>query len=238
MTDVTFLGHSCFLIESGGKTLLVDPFLTENPKATISADDVNPDVILVTHGHFDHVGHISSNTETCETDLVNIARRTGALVISGFEVSVWLGSQGGSNCHPLGAGGQHEFDFGIVCMTPAVHSSMLPDGTDGGIAAGYVLKLADTTIYISGDTALFQDMQLLKRHGIDVAILPIGDNFTMGPADAALAAEWVGADMVIPCHYDTMPLIEQDSAEFAEGIYEKGMTPQILAVGDSVTLPA
>lgn len=233
MSTIRFLGHSCFQIETDGKRLLVDPFLTENPVATVSADEVEADFILLTHGHFDHVGHVSATTDRCETDLVNIAKRTGATVICNFEISVWLGSQGVDAVHALGAGGKFRFDFGVVHMTPAVHSSMLPDGSNGGIAAGFILELIDTTIYIAGDTALFGDMTLLEDFLIDTAIVPIGDNFTMGPEEASIAAGWVGADNVIPCHFDTMPLIAQDAAAFSERVYEMGLTPQILAVGDS-----
>lgn len=237
MTKITLLGHSTLLIESGGKTLLVDPFLTENPAATVAADDLNPDYILVTHGHFDHVGHIAETTDRCETDLVNIAKRTGAKVICSFEIAVWLGSQEVSNAHGMGAGGSFEFEFGRVRMTPAVHSAMLPDGSNGGIAAGYVLHLEDATVYIAGDTALFTDMALLGEHEIDVAVLPIGDNFTMGPDEAVTAAEWVGARHVIPYHFDTWPLVSQDTAAFAAAVFEAEMTPHVLAVNASLELP-
>lgn len=237
MTKLTYLGHSTFQIEAGGKTLLIDPFLTENPSATVSADDINADFILVTHGHFDHVGHIAEITDRCETDLVNIAKRTGATVISSFEIAVWLGGQGIENAHGMGAGGAYDFPFGRVRMTPAVHSAMLPDGSNGGIAAGYVLHLDDVTIYIAGDTALFSDMALISEYEVEVAILPIGDNFTMGPDEASTAAEWVGAKHVVPCHYDTWPLIGQDAAAFSESILEKGMSAHVLGSGQSLDLP-
>lgn len=237
MTTLTFLGHSTFLIESDGHSLLVDPFLTENPSATVNAGELNPDFILITHGHFDHVGHIAEVTDRCETDLVNIAKRTGATVICSFEIAVWLGSQGVETSHGMGAGGSFKFDFGRVRMTPAVHSAMLPDGANGGIAAGYVLHLNDATIYIAGDTALFSDMALLSEHDIDAAVLPIGDNFTMGPDEAVTAAEWVGAKQVIPCHYDTWPMLGQDTVAFAERLSAVGIATHALKPNEAISLP-
>ncbi|HID23584.1 MAG TPA: metal-dependent hydrolase, partial [Planctomycetaceae bacterium] len=145
-TKVTWIGHGTFQIETGGKTLIIDPFFNGNPAAAVKEEDVSPDVIIVTHGHGDHVG-----------DTISIAQRTGALVISNFEITEWLQKQGVSNVHPLHIGGSHAFDFGRVKLTIAHHGSMLPDGSNGGNPCGVLLKLNDGTIYHAGDTGLFYD---------------------------------------------------------------------------------
>lgn len=204
-TQLTWFGHSTFRVESGGYSILIDPFFDGNPSATISSDDMAADVILITHGHGDHVG-----------DCVAIAKRTGALVISNFEISEWLLAQGVTNVHGMHIGGGHRFEFGMIKLTIAHHGSMLPDGSDGGSPAGIVLTTEDSTIYFAGDTGLFMDMQLLAQHDLDVAVLPIGDNFTMGPADSVKAAEFLKAKQVVPCHFNTWPLIKQDVKAWAE----------------------
>ena len=178
--SIKWLGHATFLIESDTKTFLIDPFLNDNPAAPCSADDVHPDVILLTHGHGDHVA-----------DAVEIAKRTQALVISNFEIGSWLEKKGVKNAHAMHIGGQHEFDFGTVQLTIAHHGSQLPDGSDGGNPAGIVLNISGVTIYHAGDTGLFLDMQLIGEEGIDVAILPIGDNYTMGPKASLRAIEFL-----------------------------------------------
>jgi L-ascorbate metabolism protein UlaG (beta-lactamase superfamily) len=224
---VTFHGHSCFEIEHRGTRLLIDPFITGNPQAKVKAEELNPDYILVTHGHGDHVG-----------DTVAIAKRTGATVIAAHELSVWLGKQG-VKAHGMALGGGHAFPFGHVKMVLALHGSGY-EADDQivymGPAAGFVLTLDGTTIYHAGDTALFSDMKLIGRKPIDLAMLPIGDNFTMGPDDALLAAEWLGAKRVIPMHYNTFPLIEQDGEHFIKQLAEKGIEGHALAPGQSLEL--
>ena len=225
-TKVTFLGHGTFQIDSGGKTVLIDPFLTDNPAASTTADAVSADFIIVTHGHGDHVG-----------DTVAIAKRTGALVISNFEINQWLATQGVSNAHPQHIGGAHQFDFGTVKLTIAHHGSMLPDGSDGGNPCGVLLKLSDGTIYHAADTGLFYDMKLIGDEGIDLAIVPIGDNFTMGPDDALRAVKLINPKRVIPDHYNTWPLIEQDAAAWSQRVSAETSTqPVVLNPGESCEL--
>tara|TARA_R110002111_G_scaffold254461_2_gene320142 strand:+ start:63092 stop:63775 length:684 start_codon:yes stop_codon:yes gene_type:complete len=225
-TKITWLGHSAFQIETAGKTILLDPFLTGNPSATISANAVSADVILVSHGHSDHVG-----------DTVEIAERTNALVIANFEIIEWLGKQGVKNVHPQHIGGAHQYDFGTVKLTIAHHGSMLPDGSYGGNPCGILLKLNDGTIYFAADTGLFYDMSLIGEEGVDVAILPIGDNFTMGPEDSVRATKLISPKRVIPTHYNTWPLIAQDSAAWAESIREQtSAEPVVLKPGESCQL--
>lgn len=203
-TELTWLGHSTFLVKTASHSILIDPFLTDNPAATVSAEDVSADAILITHGHFDHVG-----------DAVAIAKRTSAVVISNFEICEWLSAQGVDNVHGMHIGGFHQFDFASVKLTIAHHGSMLPDGSHGGNPTGIILATNDATIYFAGDTGLFLDMQLIADHELDVAVLPIGDNYTMGPEDAVKAAKFLKAKHVVPCHFDTWPLIAQDADAWA-----------------------
>ncbi|MFG0333525.1 MAG: metal-dependent hydrolase [Maioricimonas sp. JB049] len=220
------MGHSAFEIRTADHLLLIDPFLSGNPAGIAAADELSPDVILVTHGHGDHIG-----------DTVDLARRTGALVISNFEIGEWLGRQGVTNCHAMHLGGQHEFKFGTVRMTVAHHGSMLPDGSYGGNPGGLLLTLEGRTLYHAGDTALFSDMQLIGEHGIDLAILPIGDNFTMGPEDSVKATRFLNPARVLPCHYNTWPLIEQDAEAWAAAIRRDTTSePVVLQPGESCHL--
>ncbi len=225
-TSVKWLGHSAFQVITGGKSILIDPFFNGNPAAQISAGDVAADVILVTHGHGDHVG-----------DTVEIAKRTGALVISNFEIITWFQKQGVENAHPMHIGGSHRFDFATVKLTIAHHGSELPDGSYGGNPTGIILKIADGNIYFAGDTGLFYDMKLIGEENIAVAVLPIGDNFTMGPEDSIKAIKLLEPQTVIPAHYNTWPLIDQDAAAWGDRVAtETSAKPAVLQVGDEYIL--
>jgi L-ascorbate metabolism protein UlaG (beta-lactamase superfamily) len=224
---LSFHGQAVVQIVTENHTILIDPFITGNGTCDLNADEVQPDVILLTHGHNDHVG-----------DTVSIAKRTGALVVAPNELAVYLESKG-LNTHPMGIGGAHDFEFGRVKLTQAFHSSAFTD-EDGhthymGMPTGILFTAEGKTIYHAGDTGLFSDMKLIgDTNSIDVAFLPIGDNFTMGPEDALIAAEWVKAKQVIPMHYNTFPLIEQDGAAFAEKVKPgKGVH---LEPGQSITI--
>lgn len=204
MTKIVWHGHLTFSIQHNGVTLLIDPFFDGNPAAKISKDDVKPDFILVSHGHGDHVG-----------DAEYIAKKTGATVISNFEIVTWLQGKGVEKAHPLHIGGGANFPFGRVKMTIAHHGSGLPDGSYGGNPGGFLITFNDgKKVYFAGDTALTYDMTLLADENVDVAILPIGDNFTMGIDDAVKAVKFIQPKVVIPAHYNTWPLIEADPNEF------------------------
>lgn len=225
-TKVLYHGHSTFQIETGEHTLLIDPFFTGNPSATQTADEQSPDVILITHGHGDHVG-----------DAVAIAKRTGCLCIANFEIVTWLEQQGVENCHAQHIGGGFQHPFGHVKLTTALHGSMLPDGSNGGMPCGLLLTLEDGVIYHAGDTGLFSDMQLIGHARVDLAILPIGDNFTMGPADAVEAVKYLNCKRTIPMHYNTWPPIKQDPEAWAHSVRtQTHCLPVILQPGESLTM--
>ncbi|MDP6468479.1 MAG: metal-dependent hydrolase [Pirellulaceae bacterium] len=226
-TEITWLGHGSWAIETGGHTILLDPFLNDSPTSPVKADDVKADYILVSHGHFDHVA-----------DVASIANRTGATVVAAYEVSAWFESQHGvKNTVGMNLGGGIDLPFGRVTMTVAHHSSQLPDGSYGGNPAGFLLKLADGTVYFACDTALFSDMQLIGRAGIDLAVLPIGDLFTMGPADSIEAIKLIHPRRVAPAHYNTWPPIEQNAATWADSVRANTEAePVVLDPGDKFTL--
>ncbi|MDX1521496.1 MAG: metal-dependent hydrolase [Anaerolineae bacterium] len=200
----TYIGHGTHSLEIGGKMVLVDPFFTSNPSTEVTADSVNPDFILVSHGHFDHV-----------EDVVAIAQRTGATVISNFEIVDWVQKQGIEKAHPQHIGGGFNHDFGHLKLTIAHHGSGLPDGSNGGNPAGLLISAEGKKIYLACDTGLFLDMQLYGEEGIDLFVTPIGDNFTMGPDDALRAVKLVKPKVVVPCHYNTWPPIVQDGDAWA-----------------------
>jgi L-ascorbate metabolism protein UlaG (beta-lactamase superfamily) len=225
-TTLRWLGHGCWLVNTGGKTILIDPFLNDSPTAPVKADAVKPDFVLVSHGHFDHVA-----------DAVSIAVRTGATVVSNFEICEWLGKQGVKNSQPMNLGGSIELPFGRVKLTVAHHSSVLPDGSGGGNPGGFLLTLADGKVYFACDTALFSDMKLIGAVGLDLAVLPIGDRFTMGPDDAVEAVKLLAPRRVVPSHYNTWPPIAQDAAAWAARIKaETKAEPIVLTPGGTLTL--
>jgi L-ascorbate metabolism protein UlaG (beta-lactamase superfamily) len=208
--DIRFLGHAAFALEHDGKTVLIDPFLTGNPKAAASADDIAADAILLTHGHGDHYG-----------DTVAIAKRTGATVVAITEIAGEIGEEG-VEVVDTNLGGTAEFDWGSARLTPAWHTSTTPKGTVS-TPAGLVVEFGDKRIYHLGDTALFSDLALPKRRGhIDVALMCIGGHYTMDRFDAVAACELVGADQVIPCHYNTFPLVETDAQAFKSDVQNAG----------------
>src|SRR5436309_4128739 len=206
MTKVQFLGHACFTLSDGDTTVLIDPFLTGNPKAAIAADDVAATTILLTHGHADHIG-----------DTVSIAKRTGAPVVAIVELAGELGDEGVDVRDP-NLGGTVKFDWGWVKLVPAWHTSMTPKGTVN-TPAGLLINFGDTVVYHLGDTSVFSDLQLVgKRSPIDIALMCIGGHYTMDRVDAVDAAGLVGAKTVIPCHYNTFPPIETDAQAFKSDV--------------------
>src|SRR5947208_3131376 len=222
-TRVRWLGHAALLLESDGTRVLIDPFLTDNPKAAVKADEVAADFVLVSHGHGDHVG-----------DTIAIAKRTGATVVCNYEIALWLQKQGLEKVHGQQHGGAHRFPFGRVKLTLAFHGSQLPDGSDGGNPCGFYLTFNDgRRVYDAADTGLFGDMKLIGEEGIDLALLPIGDNFTMGPADALRALKLLTPGRVVPIHYNTFDLIKQDPHAWAEQVRQGRLAePVVMKPGE------
>ena len=208
---ISYHGHSIVKIQLEEKVILIDPFITGNPLTDLKASDEKPDVIIVTHGHGDHLG-----------DTIDLAKRNNSLVISNFELATYL-SWKGVKTHGMSIGGAYQFDFGRVKLTPAFHGTGLVTEKQEiiylGMPAGVLITAEGRTIYHAGDTGLFNDMKLIgERNSIDLAFLPIGDNFTMGPEDAAIAAQFLQAKKVIPIHFNTFPPIVQDPNLFVESL--------------------
>lgn len=222
---VTYYGQSCFVLELQGKKVLFDPFITPNELARhIDADKVDADYILVSHGHEDHTA-----------DLIPIAKRTGAQVVSSFEIATWLNKQGVENTHPMNLGGKWHFDFGTVKMVYAAHSNGLPDGTYAGTAAGFIIESGSKVIYFAGDTALTSDMKLYgELNAIDLAFLPLGDNFTMGVDDALIASKFLNVTEVVGMHYDTFGYIKIDKEEAIKKFAGSEVNLRLIPIGDTV----
>jgi L-ascorbate metabolism protein UlaG (beta-lactamase superfamily) len=221
----TYYGQSCLSIETGGKTLLFDPFITHNSLAShIDVNSLKPDYILVSHGHGDHVA-----------DLITIQKNSGAKVICIAEIATWLGNQG-IEAHGMNIGGGFNFDFGRVKMVNAIHSSSMPDGSYGGNPAGFVIYSEGKAIYFAGDTALTYDMKLLADDNLDWAYLPIGDNYTMGANDAIKACDFINCKNVVGIHYDSFPVIKIDKDEVMEKFVKAGLNLKLPAVGESMAL--
>jgi L-ascorbate metabolism protein UlaG (beta-lactamase superfamily) len=221
-TRLCWLGHACILLESDGQRLLIDPFLTDNPAAAAKAADVNPHFILVSHGHGDHVG-----------DTLAIARRTGATVVANYEIAEWFKKQGLEKVHGQQHGGGFNYPFGRVKLTLAFHGSALPDGSNGGNPCGFLIAFKDgKKVYDAADTGLFGDMSLIGEEGVDLATLPIGDNYTMGPDDALRAVKLIRPRKVVPIHYNTWEIIAQDANAWAARVRQTGnCEPVVLKPG-------
>lgn len=225
MVQITYYGHSCFMVNLAGTKILFDPFITPNELAKdIDITTINPDYILLSHGHGDHVA-----------DAVSIAKQSGAMCIGVYEVMSWLNAQGVKNTHEMNTGGSREFDFGKAKLVNAVHSSSMPDGAYGGNPIGFVITGKEHTFYYAGDTALTMDMKLIpERHKLDFAFLPIGDNFTMDYIDAARAAEFIKCDDIIGMHYDTFGYIKVDHEAAQNAFSQKGKTLTLMKIGETL----
>ncbi|GAB4339835.1 MAG: metal-dependent hydrolase [Calditrichia bacterium] len=223
MPKLTFLGHSAFLLESSAARIVIDPFLTGNPVAKTKPEELKVDYVLLTHGHGDHIG-----------DGVEIAKANDATIVAPFELANYCADKG-AQVHPMHIGGGFNFPFGRVKLTIAHHGSSAPDGTYTGNPCGFLVTMDGKTVYHTGDTGLFYDMKLIgEMNNIDVALLPIGDNFTMGIDDAVKAAELLRAGLAIPMHYKTFDVINAEPAEFVEKVQAKGLKAQILPIGESL----
>ncbi len=224
--ELTWLGHATWLLKTGEQTILIDPFLDDSPNAPVKSGQVLANYILVSHGHYDHVA-----------DAAKIALRTGATVVSNFEICEWLGKQGVKNTEPMNIGGSIAAPFGRIKSTLALHSSTLPDGAAGGNPGGFLLTIGKQQLYFACDTGLFGDMKLIGAVGLDLAVLPIGDRYTMGPDDAIKAVELLEPKKVVASHYNTWPPIAQDAAAFAKRVRtETTAEPITLEVGGTLQL--
>lgn len=225
---ITYLGHSCFLIETGGKRLLSDPFISGNPLAGhIRVSDIRCDYLMLTHAHADHVADVETIMQ----------HNPEAVIVGIWEIHAHY-SQKGYKTHPMNKGGWWNFDFGRVKMVQAVHSSSFPDGTYGGTSAGFVFDTADGVLYMAGDTALTLDMQLIPMTcpKLDAAILPIGSNFTMDVHDAVIASDFVRCNRIIGCHFDTFGFVKIDHAAAVKAFAEKGKELILLEIGQNISL--
>ena len=218
----TFLGHSCFMFENGDTSMIIDPFITDNPQATTTPDKIKVDFVLLTHAHGDHLG-----------DAIEIAKANQATIVAPFELANYCQEQG-CDVHPMHIGGAHNFPFGRLKLTIAHHGSALPDGGYGGNPCGFLITLGEKVCYHSGDTGLFYDMKLIgEMNSIDLALLPIGDNFTMGIDDAVMAVEFLKPKSVIPMHYKTFDIIDVDPQEFVNKVVDLGYNSMVIKVGES-----
>lgn len=226
---VTYYGHSAIQIETGGTTLLFDPFIDDNPhcEGVVTAADLSPDVVLLTHAHGDHYG-----------DTEAIVKRASPMVVGPYEVVQYVGKQTGhEDTHPMNAGGAWDFDWGRVTNTYARHSSSFPDGTYGGLASGFVLEAEGTTVYNTGDTCRFAEMAWTgEQYDINLLFLPIGDDFTMGPDEAVEAVKMLRPALVVPVHYNTFPYIETDPEAFAEAVRQTSTKARVMEPGESFDL--
>jgi L-ascorbate metabolism protein UlaG (beta-lactamase superfamily) len=227
--QVTYLGHSCFQLLINGKSIVFDPFIRPNElaiNAGVVIDEIQADYILVSHAHDDHTA-----------DLVYLANNTNALVVSSWEICSWLNKQGIKNTHPMNVGGGWTFDFGRIDMVHAAHSSSFSDGTYGGVASGFVIESAGKSIYYAGDTGLNMEMKILgEKYHIDAALLPIGDNFTMGYKDALLCAQYVNAKQVIAMHFDTFGFIKIDHKVVQDYFNESNKKLTIPKIKQTITI--
>jgi L-ascorbate metabolism protein UlaG (beta-lactamase superfamily) len=224
---LTYYGQSCFTVVAGGKNLVFDPFITPNELAKhISLASIKADYILASHGHADHLA-----------DCVTLAKQTGATAIGAFEIVEWLNKKGVEKYHPMNIGGKWTFDFGTVKCTNAIHSSAMSDGSYGGNPMGFIVTAGDQSFYYSGDTALTMDMQLVPRWArLDFAVLPIGDNFTMGYEDAILAAEMIRCKNIVGVHYDTFGFIKIDHEKVKNAFKDAGLNLFLPRIGESIDL--
>ena len=223
MPRLTYLGHSAFIVEGSKASIVIDPFLSGNPLATVRPQEIKVDYVLLTHGHGDHLG-----------DGIEIAKANKATIVAPNELAVYCSSKG-AQIHPMHIGGAHEFPFGRVKLTIAHHGSLAPDGTYTGNPCGFLVKMDGKTLYHTGDTGLFYDMKLIgEMNEIDLAVLPIGDNFTMGIEDALKAAEFLRAGMYIPMHFKTFEVIDVEPGDFVKQAEARGHKARVLPIGESM----
>lgn len=225
--EITYLGHSCFVLNAGGKTVLFDPFITPNKLAKdINIDELTPDYILLSHGHHDHVADVERIYNNCRPTIV-----------SNFEIVTWFEKRGVTGAHPMNIGGKWKFDFGTVKMVNAIHSSSMPDGSYGGSPGGFIIQTEGKTFYYAGDTALSTEMKLIgENYKLDFAFLPIGDNFTMDITDTLEAADYLKISRFIPMHFDTFPYIKIDRGYVKELSGNKKKELLLLEIGEKISL--